>query len=866
MIFSENVLDEFEYEDNYLPVLRQHIDQISKLNFTDLNADLIGAIYNTLIDNQEQHDRGQHFTNTNEVDIVNAFCIHEDTTLIMDSGCGAGTFLVRAYYFLKRFHPELSHEEMLERLWGIEIAAFPSFLAAMNLSLQNVKTLDNYPVIIQSDFSDVSGSSHFNLMYLNASHTIKVKKLDRRHSEVTIPAFDACVGNPPYIRQELIEDKEKWTQLANQEFGIKKINQQSDLYVYYLMHTAAFLKEGGRLGYVISSTWLDASFGSGLQKFLIDHFKIIAIIDHQYTRSFETALVNTVILILEKCSDKKKREKNIVRFVKVTTEYEKLIGTTGGNERFTEARKWAHKIESIKVDTSNKEYSVTCIGQDDLESFSTYESKYENGNWGARFFRSPDIYFKMIKHGKGKLFPLSRFVDVQYGIKTGANEFFYLIDKTDDALNMPDNFYKLQFGIKRDADIDSHKKIWDKYGWFYSDMNNQHYIIERYYTRPILKSQNEANNLDVDLDRLKYAVIMCSDTKDKLGKFKNKILKYITDAEELGINQRESIKGRKIWYDLKPYGVVGDFIFPSKIFEVYGLIDNREAAIYCDKVNYAITVKEEYADYSDTLFLLMNSIAFRFLLDLFSRQMAGSLSDIDVNVTEKTLILNPELLKGKKKELARIMKALKGREQGPIHNEILDGDRRTLDVLIFEAIGLTSKDVTELYKEASDYVTKKKTKTDSMVTKKSKGKLSSIDATSLIRERFSELSRYDILIDGIPTRTVSIPEWDAKYPKGAVGADNLFGHYNVYFKQGNTQQTLSFTSPDQLKLFEFLNRTLEVKKRKVAIPETAKHCKEILKTMRSEFDDAFPQIRSLLKSHRSTANPVTIYREVIMDK
>lgn len=84
MIFSENILDEFEFEERYLPVLSQNVEQISHLDFHDLNADIIGAIYNTLIDNQEQHDRGQHFTNTNEVDIVNAFCITPETKLLLD--------------------------------------------------------------------------------------------------------------------------------------------------------------------------------------------------------------------------------------------------------------------------------------------------------------------------------------------------------------------------------------------------------------------------------------------------------------------------------------------------------------------------------------------------------------------------------------------------------------------------------------------------------------------------------------------------------------------------------------------------------------------------------------------------------------
>ena len=155
MIFEENILDKFEFEAKYIPMLKWNVEQIGKLNFNDLNADIIGAIYNTLIDNQEQHNRGQHFTNTNEVDIVNSFCINQSTKFVIDSGCGAGTFLVRAYYFLKNYKPHFSHPQLLENIWGVEIASFPAFLSTMNLSLLDIKTLDNYPVIVHSDFSKI---------------------------------------------------------------------------------------------------------------------------------------------------------------------------------------------------------------------------------------------------------------------------------------------------------------------------------------------------------------------------------------------------------------------------------------------------------------------------------------------------------------------------------------------------------------------------------------------------------------------------------------------------------------------------------------------------------------------------------------
>ncbi|MFL5763896.1 MAG: class I SAM-dependent DNA methyltransferase [Bacteroidia bacterium] len=866
MIFSENILDEFEFEDKYLPVLKHNVEQIKRLNFTDLNADIIGSIYNTLIDNQEQHDRGQHFTNTNEVDIVNAFCIKDDTKFVLDSGCGAGTFLVRAYFFLKKHHPNLTHQQLLERVWGVEIASFPVFLSTMNLSLLDIKTLDNYPVIIHSDFAKVKSNSSYSGIFLNVSKTFKVKNLGEKKCEVSIPTFDACVGNPPYIRQELINGKDEWSHLAKVEFGLNKINQQSDLYVYYLMHTAAFLKEGGRFGYVIASSWLDVSFGAGLQKFLLDHFKIIAVIDHQKKRSFETASVNTVILILEKCSDLKEREKNNVKFVRVFADYEAFIGNSSDKDRFERVNEFALKIESQGKSQETDEMQIAVIKQSDLENQSTFEGKYTNGYWGAKFLRSPKIYNKIIAAAKEKFRPLSIFADVKYGIKTGANEFFYLIDDTEKTLQMENEEYKLVFGQNKST----HQHIWKNNGWFLSELNGQHFIIEREYVMPLFKTQKEAKNLDVDLGRLKYFVFSCSETKSKLSKLNKHALKYINlgESKQFQVNKRPSVSGREPWYDISNIVKTGDFIFPSKIGEKYRLIDNRVAQVACDKVNYIVEINPEYKKYDDALFLILNSITFRYFIDLFSRQLTGNqtLSDVDVNLVEKTPILNPELLNPYKNEIKEICRSIKKREQGTIHEEIEEDDKFKLDLLIFKSIGLTEKDVRELHKVASQYVRDRQDKSASLTTTKSKQKLGYDDAIALVSDRFSDIKRYREIIKGMEVQKLSIPDAKAIYPKGGVGSENLFGIYNVYFNDGKKQKSLSFDSPQQLELFEFLNNELEIKNTDITLPKDSKECKRVLKMIKDDFEDNLSVIKVFLKSNRSNANPLSVYRDLLLRK
>ena len=348
---------------------------------------------------------------------------------------------------------------------------------------------------------------------------------------------------------------------------------------------------------------------------------------------------------MEKCSSREETEKNNVRFVRVYKEYHELIGLNDDENRVEKVKYFVNKIESAKKSIKNKDYFIFLRNQKELEAETTLDGKYENGNWGAKYLRSPEIYNAIIETAGDKLIPANKVIEVKYGIKTGANEFFYVIDDTEKVQLMSDEDYNLNFGIKREK----HKLNWDTYGWYYSEMNNRHYIMERRFFKFLFKTQKEAENLEINLSKLKYKVLVCNETKASLRKYKNKILGYIEDAEskDFKIHQRPSCAGRvsadgkRDWFNLGEELFVGDFIFPSKIGERFRLIDNRETKIYCDKVNYNIKVREEYEDYSELVSLILNSILFRFLLDLFSRQMVVKVSDVDVNVVEKTLIINP---------------------------------------------------------------------------------------------------------------------------------------------------------------------------------------------------------------------------------
>jgi hypothetical protein len=302
---------------------------------------------------------------------------------------------------------------------------------------------------------------------------------------------------------------------------------------------------------------------------------------------------------------------------------------------------------------------------------------------------------------------------VKYGVKTGANDFFYLMDETLNALAFEEKEYRNIFG----ANKASYQEIWNTCGWFLSGLNGQHFIIEKEFVQPVFKTQKEADGLDVNICKLKFSILNCDVSKDELKEKNKKVLNYINFTEkEFNIQKRPSVSSRNLWYDLSSSFLIGDFIFPSKIGEKYRLIDNRKAKVVCDKVNYVITIKDEFKQYADTLFLILNSIYFRYCIDLFSRQLTGSqtLSDVDVNLLKKTQIPHPGVFTKNKINVTSIIKKLKLREQLPLSKEILQKDKFEIDAVILGSIGLDENDVNELYREASEYVEKRQLKSDSL--------------------------------------------------------------------------------------------------------------------------------------------------------
>lgn len=115
--------------------------------------------------------------------------------------------------------------------------------------------------------------------------------------------FDIVIGNPPYVGISKLFYK---AQL--QKVGYKTFESTGDLYSIFYEQGNQLLKENGRLVYITSRQWLNASYGKSLRKYFIEKTNPLQLIDFGKAKIFEAATVFVNILIFKKAEYKNELE------------------------------------------------------------------------------------------------------------------------------------------------------------------------------------------------------------------------------------------------------------------------------------------------------------------------------------------------------------------------------------------------------------------------------------------------------------------------------------------------------------------------------------------------------------------------------
>lgn len=99
--------------------------------------------------------------------------------------------------------------------------------------------------------------------------------------------FDVVVGNPPYVRQELIPE----VLLAEYRSRYSTIYDRADLYVPFIERSLRSLAKGGTLGFICADRWMKNRYGGPLRAMVAAHFHLKVYVDMVDTPAFHSDVV-----------------------------------------------------------------------------------------------------------------------------------------------------------------------------------------------------------------------------------------------------------------------------------------------------------------------------------------------------------------------------------------------------------------------------------------------------------------------------------------------------------------------------------------------------------------------------------------------
>ena len=207
--------------------------------------------------------------------------------------------------------------------------------------------------------------------------------------------FDIVIGNPPYVRHELIADKKL---ALKREFGAFFYGM-ADLYTYFYHRGFSFLRNGGHLCFVTSNKWMRLKYGQKLRDFFAMETKPCQLFDLGAIDVFPTVIVDNNILLA------RKEPKNA-------------------------------KEPAILSCTIEDDYSADLPLADYFQQNARVRQFSLDEPWIIRSSDEEDFFQKVKAAG----IPLGKWksIRINFGIKTGCNKAFLLTEQTKEMLAQKD--------------------------------------------------------------------------------------------------------------------------------------------------------------------------------------------------------------------------------------------------------------------------------------------------------------------------------------------------------------------------------------------------------------------------------------------
>ena len=534
-------------------VLIDSLYELADFPIGKLDKDILGTIYENYIELIDKKNKGQYYTPHPIVDLIwelvgykspEDFFIYEKNIYgkniriikkVLDIATGSGSFLVEATNRLRNFS-RLNFNDFKDVLdlriaiingfYGIDISPFAYYITEVNLLIQLTPVIKRmlelkpkvaeYPYclsVIQNDSLQLHNTNEE--LVFDFEDNKKKKELYQRTHNIIIDKdkakqsifetiknssdFYYCCSNPPYIRED--DHKELFRNTRElYPYWEKYYQGKMDYLYWFIILGLSKLVEGGKLGFITTSYWLEAKGAEKLRNCLSQNAELLYLVDFGKIKLFEHAPGQfNIVFILKKTKNKDSR----IKIIKVLKNFDDRNPKNNIN-----------KISNHIIRNYNNDY----YKDDFIEIFwSAVKQKELSGKkWHIKIKEdSNKIIEKISKFNKlidfcyvrqgivsgadivnsSNIKLLSDEIKQKYFIKEGQG-IFYLTEKEKRGLTLSDNERNIIKKLYKASDIQ--KYSYDKSDLFiiYTNKNtkiNNFPVIKEHLNkyRPILENKRE---------------------------------------------------------------------------------------------------------------------------------------------------------------------------------------------------------------------------------------------------------------------------------------------------------------------------------------------------------------------------------------
>lgn len=316
--------------------------------FTDLSPDKL---------------RGGYYTSAEVATWLCAWAIRKPTDRVLEPSCGDGAFLEAAA--LRLLDLGLASSRIGEQLTGVEI--IESEGARAEARLRHIAGVEAKKVVATTDF--------FGWWQGSDGH-----------------AFDAVIGNPPFIRYQTFPEPHRSRAMAIMQGVGLTPNKLTNIWVPFVVAASLSLKAGGRMALVLPAELLQVTYAAQLRSFLTDHFERIDIV--ACNELFFEKAEQEVVLLLADNALARASEKNRCRVT------------------LTEA--------ATVADITRKSPAAL------LKTAQPKTIQHDNEKWLKYFLSAREIEFMRELRTADVTTDMKTHASIDVGVVTGKNEFFVL--------------------------------------------------------------------------------------------------------------------------------------------------------------------------------------------------------------------------------------------------------------------------------------------------------------------------------------------------------------------------------------------------------------------------------------------------------